>query len=118
MRAKSGLPGFTGLESSYSDFTLHDTAKEFSDLLRDREDLCSDRWADSNTTFHIEVKSTTGACGEPFYMSYNQQNLVSTPQIPGSSIWLIVEVSFLEPRQKRRGCFRCLSNLPCVQHQG
>lgn len=118
MRAKSGPSGFTGFESSYSDFTLRDTAKEFSDLLRDRGDLYSDRWADSNTTFHIEVKSTTGACDEPFYMSYNQQNLVSTPQIPGSRMWLIVEVSFLEPRQKRRGCFRCLSNLPRVQHQG
>lgn len=85
MRERSGLPAFTGLESSYSDFTLHDTAKEFLEFLRGRG-LYIDRWADNTTTYHIEVKSTTGAYNEPFYMSYNQQNLVSSLQILGSRI--------------------------------
>jgi hypothetical protein len=96
MRVKNGLPAFTGMESSYSDFTLLDTAKEFSTLVLDR-DLHADCWAGNATTFHIEVKSTTGACNEPFYMSYNQQNMVSTLQIFGSRIWLIMKVSFLDP---------------------
>lgn len=77
MRSKRGLPAFTGSESCYSDFTLRGMGKEFSEFLRDRGVPYSDRWADSNMTFHLEVKSTTGTCNEPFYMSYNQQNLVS-----------------------------------------
>lgn len=76
MRAKSGLPEFTGCESSYSDFTLCDKTGEFSKFLYERDIPCSGYWEDGSTVFHIEVKSTTGRCGEPFYMSYNQQILV------------------------------------------
>lgn len=52
-------------------------SKYLSRFLRDRGVLYSDQRTASNMTFRLVVKPTAGACNEPFYMSYNQQNLMS-----------------------------------------
>lgn len=75
LRVENGHPPFTGLERDFSDFTYLDThghMKEF--LLRAGLDL-NPAYA-RNTTYHLEVKTTTGGDGEIFYVSQNQVHMV------------------------------------------
>ena len=75
LRVENGHPPFTERERDFTDFTYLDThghMKEF--LLRAGLDL-NPAYA-SNTTYHLEVKTTTGGVGEIFYVSQNQVNMV------------------------------------------
>jgi hypothetical protein len=50
---------------------------EFTALLIDRGYLDSEEWADKRPKYFIEVKTTTGPLGHPFFMSKRQYERVS-----------------------------------------
>ncbi|PYH79083.1 hypothetical protein BO82DRAFT_367207 [Aspergillus uvarum CBS 121591] len=75
MREVHGFTKFTKPESHFTDFTFVDTKGEFAQFLRGHGVSFPDN-SSNNTVFHIEVKTTSGGCDEPFYTSHNQFNLV------------------------------------------
>lgn len=75
LRVENGHPPFTGLERDFSDFTYLDTHGHMKDFLLQAGLDLNPAYA-SNTTYHLEVKTTTGGDGEIFYVSQNQVNMV------------------------------------------
>lgn len=71
---KAGHPPFTELEKDYADFTYVDSGWALTTLLSQMGFKMTDAWPQSEKapTYHLEVKSTTEKCDEPFYMSNNQ----------------------------------------------
>ncbi|KAN0099174.1 hypothetical protein V8E51_012949 [Hyaloscypha variabilis] len=64
---------FRGNEGDYADFTYADTHGEFTRLLARHGFIHNVApWFSSPPTYHLEVKSTTGSCLDPFFMSNNQ----------------------------------------------
>ena len=61
-----------------SDIVYDDVQGELTDFLTSRNYLSRDQWADRRPQYFIEVKTTTGACETPFYMSNGQYERVST----------------------------------------
>jgi hypothetical protein len=59
-----------------ADLVYSDTEGNLTNLLVDAEILSED-WSTRRPRYYIEVKTTTGPCGTPFYMSGNQYRLVS-----------------------------------------
>jgi hypothetical protein len=58
-----------------------DNDSTMTDLLIDKGYLASDVWAGARLQYYIEVKTTTGPCETPFYMSkyqYNTVNIISS----------------------------------------
>ncbi|KAF4468849.1 ATPase-like ATP-binding domain [Fusarium albosuccineum] len=58
-----------------ADLVYLDTAGSFTDTLIDCGCL-GDEWYGARPKYYIEVKTTTGPCGTPFYMSGNQYQLM------------------------------------------
>lgn len=63
---------FTGKEKEYSDFTYPDSNGELTKLLTKFFPHDIGIWSRNLPTYHLEVKSTSESCKEPFYMSTNQ----------------------------------------------
>lgn len=64
---------FRASERDYADFTYRDVHGGLSRLLL-RYGFIQDvrHWLTNPPTYHLEVKSTTATCNEPFFMSNNQ----------------------------------------------
>ncbi|KAM6516418.1 hypothetical protein FALCPG4_014601 [Fusarium falciforme] len=95
LRVENGHPPFTGLERDFSDFTYLDThghMKEF--LLQAGLDL-NPAYA-SNTTYHLEVKTTTGGVGEIFYVSQNQVNMMQRFDEDPNNAYIVLRVYDIE----------------------
>lgn len=74
-------PDYTDLRawvgSETADLVYVDTEGHLINMLIDCGYLDHDEWHGSRVKFYIEVKTTTGPCGTPFYMSGKQYQLVS-----------------------------------------
>ncbi|KAF8849412.1 hypothetical protein BDZ45DRAFT_752834 [Acephala macrosclerotiorum] len=67
-----GTP-FRSSERDYTDFTYTDTRGDLSRLLSRYGSIQDVRhWLTNPPTYHLEVKSTTATCNEPFFMGNNQ----------------------------------------------
>ncbi|UPL02380.1 hypothetical protein LCI18_013314 [Fusarium solani-melongenae] len=107
LRVENGHPPFTGLERDFSDFTYLDThghMKEF--LLRAGLDL-SPAYA-SNTTYHLEVKTTTGGDGEIFYVSQNQVNMMQRFDEDPDNAYIVLRVYDIEGESPDLKAYPCL----------
>ncbi|KAG4432653.1 hypothetical protein IFR05_011856 [Cadophora sp. M221] len=63
---------FADSEKDYADFTYPDNDGELTKLLSNFLSLDVRKWSSNPPTYHLEVKSTSEGCNEPFYMSNNQ----------------------------------------------
>ena len=61
-----------------ADLIYPDTTGHLTDTLIGCGYLDHDEWHGARPKYYIEVKTTTGPCDTPFYMSGNQYRLVST----------------------------------------
>lgn len=81
-RTYFGHEPFEGSEGDYSDFTICDPAigsKLTAWLIRNGKSAAK-QLLGQTSTYHIEVKTTTGRCDEPFIMSNSQvEHVSSTP---------------------------------------
>lgn len=69
------MPAWNGRETA--DITYDDAAGSLTALLIDRGYLGPEEWQDARPRYFIEVKSTTGPCATPFFMSKHQYRRVS-----------------------------------------
>lgn len=70
------VPGFDAYQSaSLSDITYADCKGILTDLVYGAEK--KREWNGRWPIYHLEVKSTTGVCEEPFHMSARQLGIVS-----------------------------------------
>jgi hypothetical protein len=86
---EAGHPPFTEQERDYADFTYTDSEWALTKLLPEMGFKMADAWSRSATapTYHLEVKSTTERCEEPFYMSNNQvEKVCSSLRITSSAM--------------------------------
>ena len=60
-----------------TDITYDDRDGRLTSLFIENEYLDSEVWAGRRPKYFIEVKSTTGPCDTPFFMSKNQYQMVS-----------------------------------------
>ena len=66
-----------------TDIRFDDGDGILTSLFIEKEYLSSEVWARRKPKYFIEVKSTTGPCHTPFFMSKNQYQMVSqNPLIP------------------------------------
>ncbi|OQV07282.1 hypothetical protein CLAIMM_11737 [Cladophialophora immunda] len=70
----STLHPWNGIETA--DITYADHDSTLTNLLIDKGYLASDTWAGARLQYYIEVKTTTGACETPFYMSKRQYKMM------------------------------------------
>jgi hypothetical protein len=74
-----GHSRFVDMERDYADFTYLDSYGDLTRLFYEQGVAVAGSWlGDDYTpiTYHLEVKSTTGACSEEFYMSNIQVDKV------------------------------------------
>jgi len=55
-----------------ADITYDDDSGVLTDLLIEKGYLAPDHWRGKQPMYYIQVKSTTGHCGRPFFMSKHQ----------------------------------------------
>ncbi|KAJ4117843.1 hypothetical protein NW769_002629 [Fusarium oxysporum] len=88
-----------------ADLVYSDTQGDLTRILVDAEILSGD-WSARLPKYYIEVKTTTGPCGTPFYMSGNQYRLME--RIHHSSdfaeVYIIFRVYFLLDREQINYC--------------
>ncbi|KAK5994782.1 hypothetical protein PT974_03165 [Cladobotryum mycophilum] len=81
-----------------ADITYDDTEGDLTAMLIDRGYLDHDDWEDARPRYYIEVKTTTGPCRTPFYMSKHQyqrmQNVHNENQ--RSKVYMILRVFEIE----------------------
>lgn len=70
----AGMQGWGGTETA--DLVYDDIHGDLTAMLIDHGYLDSYEWEDACPFYYIEVKTTTGACGTPFYMSKHQYQRV------------------------------------------
>ncbi len=70
----SDMEAWVGRETA--DITYSDFDGAFTRLLIDKGYLASETWADARPHYFIEVKTTTGPCSTPFFMSKYQYRRV------------------------------------------
>ncbi|KAF9767546.1 hypothetical protein IL306_015275 [Fusarium sp. DS 682] len=79
-----------------ADIVYSDTEGILTEILA-AADILDGEWATTKPKYYIEVKTTTGPCGTPFYMSGNQYRLMGrihhSPDF--SEIYIIFRVFFL-----------------------
>ncbi|RMZ78170.1 hypothetical protein DV738_g4087, partial [Chaetothyriales sp. CBS 135597] len=68
--AYASMDPWRGQETA--DIVYEDISGVLTDLLIDKGYLDPDRWQDQQPKYYIEVKSTTGPCHTPFFMSRHQ----------------------------------------------
>ncbi|KAF5268247.1 hypothetical protein FOXYS1_858 [Fusarium oxysporum] len=88
-----------------ADLVYSDTQGDLTRILVDAEILSGD-WSARLPKYYIQVKTTTGPCGTPFYMSGNQYRLME--RIHHSSdfaeVYIIFRVYFLLDREQINYC--------------
>lgn len=72
---ESDHPPFVEKEKNYADFTYVDQSCRLKAYLQEAGLESNEEWSNS-TTYHLEVKSTTGDGNEPFHVSQNQLMMV------------------------------------------
>ena len=77
MRRDAGLDPFTRLEKDFADLTYLDSQGLMMTVLRKAGVSLDAGWSNS-TTYHLEVKTTLKECDEPYHISQNQLEMVST----------------------------------------
>ncbi|KAF5532469.1 hypothetical protein FMEXI_12426 [Fusarium mexicanum] len=84
-----------------ADLVYPDTQGDLTRILVDAEILSND-WSTRRPRYYIEVKTTTGPCGTPFYMSGNQYRLVERIHHSSdfSEVYIIFRVYFLLDRSQ------------------
>ncbi|RTE79713.1 hypothetical protein BHE90_005765 [Fusarium euwallaceae] len=95
LRVENGHPPFTERERDFADFTYLDThgyVKEF--LLQAGLDL--NPAYGSRTTYHLEVKTTTGGDGEIFNVSQNQVNMMQRFDDDPNNAYIVLRVYNIE----------------------
>ncbi|KAJ4011027.1 hypothetical protein NW766_007659 [Fusarium irregulare] len=65
-----------------ADLVYIDASGRFTNTLIEAGILTADEWSGKQPTYYFEVKTTTGPCKTPFYMSGNQYHLVSSLRYP------------------------------------
>ena len=74
-------PDYTGLSHwsrrETADLVYVDSSGQLTNTLLDSGILTDVEWSGKRPTYYFEVKTTTGPCKTPFYMSGNQYRLVS-----------------------------------------
>ncbi|CZR46625.1 uncharacterized protein FPRO_12075 [Fusarium proliferatum ET1] len=88
-----------------ADLVYPDTQGDLTRILADAEILTGD-WSTRRPRYYIEVKTTTGPCGTPFYMSGNQYRLMEHIHYSSdfSEIYIIFRVYFLLDRSQISYC--------------
>jgi len=64
-----------------ADIVYDDHAGVFTEFLIDKGYLAPQTWRGCKPQYYVEVKSTTGPCGLPFFMSKYQYRRVSLPAL-------------------------------------
>ena len=82
-----------------SDITYNDSSGVLTDVLIDKGYLTADHWRGKRPKYYIEVKSTTGHCGRPFFMSKHQYRMMQEPPVtaqdspsPDAAIYVVFRV--------------------------
>ena len=70
----SGIQPWRGSETS--DFRYTDSSGTLTSMLIDKGYLRSNIWSGKRPEYYLEIKSTTGPCENPFYMSKYQYQTV------------------------------------------
>lgn len=78
--ADQNYPPFTQNEGGFTDFTYVDHSWQMKTFLEGSAFGVDTAWSNT-TTYHLEVKTTTGGCGEPFFVSQNQLDMVCVPKV-------------------------------------
>ena len=73
----SNLTPWNGRETA--DITYDDVDGVLTNLLIDKGYLAANIWAGAKLKYFIEVKTTTGPCSTPFFMSKHQYERVGIP---------------------------------------
>ncbi|KAI9685067.1 MAG: hypothetical protein M1822_005459 [Bathelium mastoideum] len=78
IRTRFNFPAMDNFEGDYADITIkeYDSVARFTDWLIAGGHSEATQWKGQDITYHVEVKTTTGQCNEPFSMSNNQVRLV------------------------------------------
>ena len=63
-------------QSETADIVYHDVESKLTGILVDKG-YVDEWWLGATPKYFIEVKTTTGSCSTPFYMSWRQYQLVS-----------------------------------------
>ena len=92
LRAQHGLSDFTGDDSIYADFTIDDPAmsEAITDWLVSSAGAAVERKCGKESTYHFEVKATSGSWNESFSMSNNQLRLVSHSCLERLSVYRVL----------------------------
>ena len=79
-------PDYAGLSHwsrrETADLVYIDSLGRLTSILIEAGLLTDDGWSGKQPTYYFEVKTTTGPCKTPFYMSGNQYRLVSSLRYP------------------------------------
>ncbi|PNP78159.1 hypothetical protein FNYG_08476 [Fusarium nygamai] len=88
-----------------ADLVYSDTQGDLTRLLVDAE-ILGDDWSTRRPRYYIEVKTTTGPCGTPFYMSGNQYRLMERIHHSSdfSEVYIIFRIYFLLDRSEISHC--------------
>ncbi|EWZ01114.1 hypothetical protein FOYG_00794 [Fusarium oxysporum NRRL 32931] len=88
-----------------ADLVYSDTQGDLTRILVDAE-ILSDDWSSRRPKYYIEVKTTTGPCRTPFYMSGNQYRLMERIHQSSdfSEVYIIFRVYFLLDRSQISYC--------------
>ncbi|KAG5801889.1 hypothetical protein H9Q74_011565 [Fusarium xylarioides] len=88
-----------------ADLVYPDTQGDLTRILVDAE-ILSDDWSTRRPRYYIEVKTTTGPCGTPFYMSGNQYRLMERIHHSSdfSEVYIVFRVYFLLDRSQISYC--------------
>ncbi|KAF5556260.1 hypothetical protein FNAPI_5783 [Fusarium napiforme] len=88
-----------------ADLVYSDTQGDLTRLLVNAE-ILGDDWSTRCPKYYIEVKTTTGPCGTPFYMSGNQYRLMErihhSPDF--SEVYILFRIYFLLDRSQISYC--------------
>lgn len=71
LRSEAGYPFFTEDEKDFADFTYLDSSGHMKEVLQAANLDLRGQWS-SSTTYHLEIKTTSENCDDPFFMSQNQ----------------------------------------------
>ncbi|KAK6842238.1 hypothetical protein PG987_003098 [Apiospora arundinis] len=95
LRVEAGIPRFTGQERDFADFTYLDSSGQMREMLRDAEMDLHLGWS-NDTTYHLEVKSTSGSGDEAFFVSQNQVDMMRRYNNDALHAYILVRVSNIE----------------------
>ncbi|KAB5583474.1 hypothetical protein GE09DRAFT_302768 [Coniochaeta sp. 2T2.1] len=90
-RFEAGHPPFTEMERDFSDFTYADTSGSMKELLGQLDAETMAIWS-RNTTYHLEVKTTPGACNEAFFVSQNQVGMMRDYDSQPNNAYILIRV--------------------------